>query len=136
MPPESAPLPTAPADPAAIVTRVLAAAFGGDLTVLDDHPGLAGLRGALPKTFAAFADFTAELQQVVVEGDKVATHWRLRGAHAGEFFGIAPTGKAVQYQNVSIARVEGGRIVQFNSEIGYLSVLLQIGFLPVPPANR
>lgn len=121
-------------DPATLVQQTLAAAFAGNLTVLDDHPGLTSLRMALPKTFAAFSDFTAELQQVVTEGSRVATHWRLRGTHTGEFFGIQPTGKEVHYQNVSIAYVEQGRIVQFNSEVGYLSVLLQIGFLPVKGA--
>lgn len=118
-------------DPAAVVREVLAAAYAGRLEALDAHPGMAALRGALPKVFAAFPDFAAELGQQVVEGERVATHWVLRGTHRGELFGIAPTGKAVQFQNLSIARVEGGRITQFNSEAGWLAALMQIGALPL-----
>lgn len=118
-------------DPATIVRTTLAAAFAGDVAVLDPHPGMSALRSALPHTLAAFPDFTAEFQQQVVDGDLVATHWILRGTHQGEIFGIAPTGQSVQFQNLSIARVEDGRIVQFNSEAGWLRALMQIGILPV-----
>ena len=117
---------------AAVVVDTLTAAFGGDLGVLEHHPGMTALKAALPRTFAAFTDFTAELKQVLVDGDRVATHWILRARHTGDFFGIPGSDTPVQYQNVSIARVEDGRIVQFNSEVGYLSVLMQIGELPRP----
>ena len=120
------------ADPGAVVRGVLAAAYAGRLEVLDAHPGMSALRGALPKVFTAFPDFTAEFRQQVVEADGVATHWVLRGTHQGELFGIAPTGRTVRFQNVSIARVEGGRIMQFNSEVGWLAVLMQLGALPLP----
>lgn len=116
---------------------VLAAAYAGDLEVLDDHPGMRALRGALPKVFTAFPDFAAEFRQQVVEGERVAMHWVLRGTHEGELFGVPPTRRSVQFQNVSIARVEGGRITQFNSEAGWLTVLMQLGVLPLlrPPEH-
>ena len=124
------------ADPAAVVRATLAAAYAGQLEVLDAHPGMSALRGALPKVFTAFPDLTAEFRQQVVEGDRVATHWVLRGTHQGELFGIAPTGRAVQFQNVSLARVEGGRITQFNGEAGWLAVLMQLGVLPLPRGSE
>ena len=116
---------------AAVVRATLEAAYAGQLEALDAHPGMSALRGALPKVFTAFPDFTAEFRQQVVESDRVATHWVLRGTHQGELFGLAPTGRTVQFQNVSIARVEGGRITQFNSEVGWLAVLMQLGALPL-----
>lgn len=119
-------------DPADVVRATLAAAYAGDRSVFDAHPGLASLGQALPKVFVAFPDFAAELQQLLVEGDRVASHWVLSGTHRGALFGIPPTGKVVRFQNVNIARVESGRIVQFNSEVGWLAVLIQLGVLPVP----
>lgn len=95
---------------------------------------MAGLRNALPKLLTAFPDLTAEFKQEMAVADRVATHWVLRGTHTGEIFGIPATGKTVQFQNINIARVEQSRIVQFNSEAGWLSVLMQIGALPVKPA--
>lgn len=121
-------------DPATLVRTVLAAAYAGDLAALAPHPGMTALANALPKVFAAFPDFRAEYEQHIVDGDRVAIQWRLTGTHTGPFFGIAPTGKVVRFQNVAIARVEDGKIVQFNSEVGWLAVLLQLGVLPLPPA--
>jgi predicted ester cyclase len=121
------------ASPAAVVRRTFEAIFAGDLAVIDEHPGLAALRVAFPSTRAAFPDFSAELVQQLADGDRVASHWVFRGTHRGDLYGLAPTGVPVQFQNLSICRVEGGRIVQYNSEIGFLSVLKQLGALPLGP---
>ena len=122
-------------DPATIVRTVLAAAYGGNLAVLADHPGLGALAGALPKVFQAFPDFRAEYQQHLVEGERVAIHWILTGTHRGPLFGLAATSKAVRFQNVAIARVVEGRIVQFNSEVGWLAVFVQLGVVPFVAPN-
>jgi len=116
--------------PAALVTDVLKRAFDGDLAVLDRHPGMAAMQRTFPVVQAAFPDIKAELQQMLTDGDRVATHWILTGTHTGTFFGIPPTGKPVRMQNISIVRVDGDRIVQFNSEVGWLQMLVQIGALP------
>ena len=118
-------------DAAAVVRSTFAAIFAGDLAAIDRHPGLAALRAAFPAMLGAFPDFSAELRQQLVDGDRVATHWVFRGTHRGELYGLAPTGRPVQFQNLSICRVEGGRIVQYNSEVGWLSVLKQLGAFPL-----
>ncbi len=85
---------------ARLVVQVLTAAFGGDEALLDDHPEMASLQQALPRLFGAFPDLTAACRQVLSDGDRVATHWVLRGTYTGAVFGIAPTGRAVEFQNV------------------------------------
>lgn len=109
--------------------RVFEAIFAGDYDVFDEHPGLTALREHFPPMRVAFPDFRAELKQAVVDGDRVAFQWTFRGTHTGPLLGIAPTGKTVQFQNVSISRVEYGRIVQYNSEVGWLTVFKQLGVL-------
>lgn len=126
---------SAPDDAAAIVRSVFEAIFAGDFSVFDAHPGLAALRTAFPSMLAAFPDFSAELKQQLVDGDRVATQWVFRGTHRGELYGIPPTGTRVQFQNLSICRVEQGRIVQYNSEVGWLSLFKQIGALPLLAAH-
>jgi len=116
--------------PSTLVTDVIKRVFDGDLSVLDRHPGMTSLRQHFPSFKAAFPDIKAELQQTMVDGDRVAMHWILSGTHTGTLYGIPPTGKAVRMQNVSMARVEGDRIVQYNSEVGWLTALMQIGALP------
>ena len=123
-------------DPAAMVRSIFQAVFAGDPSPFDAHPGLEALRLHLPALLSAFPDFSAELQQQLVDGDRVASHWIFRGTHRGDLYGVAPTGKAVQFQNLSICRVERGRIVQYNSEVGFLSVFRQIGALPLRAASH
>jgi predicted ester cyclase len=129
---EPAPTPAAPnADPAAVVRDVFERLFLTGVDALDGHPGMDALRSAFPMIRTAFPDATIELQQQLVDGDRVASHWIVRGTHLGDFFGAAPTGNAVKYQNIGIATVVDGRIVQYNAENGWLAVLRQIGALPL-----
>jgi predicted ester cyclase len=118
-------------DHAAVVVReTFGAVFRGETAPFERHPGLHVLRTAFPPMLAAFPDFSAELVQQLVDGDRVATQWIFRGTHAAELYGIRPTGKQVQFQNLSICRVEGDRIVQYNSEIGWMTLLRQIDAWP------
>ena len=119
--------------PDAVVRKVLQAIFAGDMSVFEGHPGLVSMRRTFPRIRAGIPDLSAELQQQLVEGDRVASHWLFRGTHLGPLWGIAPTGRSLQFVGVSIARVEGGRIVQYDSAVGWLNVLIQIGVLPVRP---
>ena len=43
----------------------------------------------------AFPDLSIAVEDVMVEGDRVAARVTMRGTHSGEFQGIEPTGKRV-----------------------------------------
>lgn len=43
----------------------------------------------------AFPDLSIAVEDVMVEGDRVAARVTMRGTHRGEFQGIEPTGKRV-----------------------------------------
>ena len=107
----------------------------GDIHCLEAHPGMNDLSKNFLRVKAAFPDIRTELQQLLMEGEQVASHWILHGTHLGELFGIPPTGKTVRFQNLSIAKVKDGKIIQYNSEIGWLSILTQIGVLPIKSAD-
>ena len=119
-------------DPALVVRHVFYSLFADGVAALDGHSGMDGLRSAFPMMKTAFPDATIELQQQLIDGDLVASHWIIRGTHLGEFFGIPPSGNTVKYQNIGIATVVNGVIVQYNAESGWLAVLRQIGALPLP----
>jgi predicted ester cyclase len=99
--------------------------------VLAPHPGMEHLRRLWPSVRTAIPDFRADLQQQVVEGDRVASLWTFSGTHQGPLFGVPASGKSVRFQNVSIAQVKDGAVVQYNSETGWLDFLMQVGTLPL-----
>ena len=102
-----------------------------NVSVLDPHPGMESLKKVFPAFIKGLPDVRIELQQQVVDGNRVASHWVFQGTHSGDLYGIPPTGKSVRFQNINIMNIEEGKIVQYNSEVGWLALFMQIGFLPL-----
>jgi len=83
-----------------------------------------GVRGTYP-------DLTVQVLQKVAEGSLVVSQVRMRGTHAGERLGIAPTGKPIVVTAVNIDRVVDGRIVEHGGAANLLEPLLRIGAIRV-----
>ena len=81
---------------------------------------------------AAFeTHFTVEEQ--IAEGDKVSTRLTMRAVHSGgEFQGMAPTGKEVVTQGISIERIKDGQIVERQVSSDWLGMMQQLGLVPPP----
>ncbi len=118
-------------DPGEVVVAMVNALVADGEQTLDLHPGMEHLRRLWPSVKEAFPDFRAEVQQQLTHGDQVASHWVFSGTHRGNLFGVSATGKSVRFQNLSIARVIDQKVVQYNSETGWLDFLMQVGALPL-----
>jgi len=60
----------------------------------------------------AFPDLHASIEDIFTDGDKVAVRLRLRGTHSGEFLGMPPAGRAVEYVSHEFYRIAGGLIAE------------------------
>jgi predicted ester cyclase len=49
---------------------------------------------------------------VISEGDKAFARLTYRGTHGGELFGIAPTGRRIQYAGAAVFTFRGARIAE------------------------
>jgi len=81
---------------------------------------------------SAFPDAIASVEDIIAVGDKVATRWKISGTHRGELQGIAPTGKEVTITGIIITRVEGGKVVEEWEAFNQLSLMQQLGAIPLP----
>jgi predicted ester cyclase len=117
-------------DPSEVVVAMVEALVARGEETLEGHPGMEHLMRLWPSVKEAFPDFRAEVQQQLTQGDRVASHWIFSGTHRGDLFGVPATGKTVRFQNLSIARVIDQKVVQYNSETGWLDFLMQVGALP------
>jgi predicted ester cyclase len=79
---------------------------------------------------AAFPDFHAVIHWQAVDGDLVTTFKTYYGTHKGEFFGIAPTGKSIQFETVDAMRVQNGQITDHWGVANLFSLMAQLGALP------
>ncbi|HET6658317.1 MAG TPA: ester cyclase [Rubrobacter sp.] len=74
-----------------------------------------------------FPDVTSTIEDLIAEGDKVVARWRSRATHRGDYMGIAPSGKEVEFTGISIYRIEGNKIAESWSVEDQLGLMRQIG---------
>jgi predicted ester cyclase len=60
----------------------------------------------------ALSNRSVEVEALVVEDDRLAWRWVLRGVHTGRLFDREPTGKAVVLRGANFQRVRGGRVAE------------------------
>ena len=60
----------------------------------------------------AFPDLQFEIRHLIADGDVVAVSLVFRGTHQGEWWGIAPTGNAVEVEEMMFFRFERGLLVE------------------------
>ena len=75
----------------------------------------------------AFPDWEMTADEMLGEGDRVVTRWRVRGTQRGSFRGIAVTGKKIEVTGIAIDRVLDGKRVEGWVEWDMLGLLQQLG---------
>ena len=113
--------------------RVAQAISVGDLDALDElmAPELAEeFKRDVTEIRRAFPDYAGTNVDQIAEGEKVANRFVFLGTHLGEFEGVSPTGRRVEFIGHSIDRVVGGKIVESWVEVDMLGVMQQLGAFP------
>lgn len=62
---------------------------------------------------SAFDGFHFRIEDLIAEGDRVVAHVPFEGTHAKTFFGIPPTGRKINVDEILICRLQRGKIVEF-----------------------
>ena len=76
-----------------------------------------------------FPDLASVVEDIFGERDRLAFRWSTRGTHTGEYRGIAPTGRPVLLEGITLARVRAWRIEEEWVSWDPSQLLLQIGVL-------
>ena len=100
-----------------------------------DQIGRANWRRVEDSFRESFPDRSFKLHQVVTEGDRVAVRLTWTGTNRGEYAGIAPTGKPVEVNGMSVFRLLDGEIMEEWVEQDILGLYKQIGAIPGPWSN-
>jgi len=92
-------------------------------------PGREGLKEAYKIFAGPFSDAVFVFVDLFCEGDLVFGRGEISGTNDGEFFGIPPTGKEVQWTEMAILRIGDGKILAtwFDSDIAGLMQQLGVG---------
>jgi predicted ester cyclase len=90
------------------------------------HYGKTGVEQWLGEQWSAFPDLAVVDDFSVAAGDIVAAHWHARGTSQGDFLGVAPTGRSLDYTGLSMYRIENGRIAEIWETRNTMGVLHQL----------
>jgi steroid delta-isomerase-like uncharacterized protein len=92
--------------------------------------GFDGVRAVFQMFRSAFPDIHFVIDEMVAEGDRVATRVTGHGTNTGSFMGAPPSGKEATWASKGIFRVVDGRIAEHWGMPDLLALLSQIGALP------
>jgi predicted ester cyclase len=112
----------------------------GDESVFEEHlaPDFMGDRNRFKAVIlgfrSAFSDFALEVHDMFGVDDKVVTRFTMRGTHDGEFMGIAPTGRPVEFDGIAIDVMRDDKRVDGWAQLDQLGLLTQLGVAD-PPAR-
>ncbi len=80
----------------------------------------------------AFPDIHWTIDDMLVEGDRVAVRYTMTGTNSGAFRGNPATNKRVTLWGIDIHRFVGGKIVECWSRIDTVGWMQQLGLAPGP----
>lgn len=133
-----------PEENKAIVQRYLETAWNKrDVTIVDElvapdfvqhaanvPPGSEGVKKFFQMLYGGIPDARFTLENIIAEGDQVATRFTLRGTHQGSFLGIPPTGKPVMVTGMALLGLRDGKISENWNELDMLGAMQQLGVIP------
>jgi steroid delta-isomerase-like uncharacterized protein len=97
-------------------------------------PGMPGTRDGFRQvvlaTRKAFPDVKVHVEDIVAEGDHVVFHDHVDATSKGDFMGIPPNGKPLQWTEIHWLRIKGGKIVEHWANFDQLGILKQLGAIP------
>jgi predicted ester cyclase len=99
--------------------------------------GRDGMRQFSTALRTAFPDLRITVEEIVAEGDLVATHITWGGTHLAEFQSpsvgrLAPTGKSFTAKAMDLYRIHDCQIGKIRDSVDRLTLLRQLGALPAP----
>jgi steroid delta-isomerase-like uncharacterized protein len=100
--------------------------------VLHTLPEIKGIKDA--KAYyvgfvTGFSNRKFTVKRMFANGEDLVKHWQFTGTHTGVFMGIPATGRTVNIEGSTIAKIVDGKIVEEQDFMDNMSFLKQLGLL-------
>jgi steroid delta-isomerase-like uncharacterized protein len=102
----------------------------------EDMRGIKNVKQSTSEEFSAFPDQHFTIDDMIVEGDKLAARYTITGTHKGEYMGAPPTNKKITIRAITIDRFAGGKIVEEWGMMDTLGLMQQLGVVPMPKKEK
>ena len=84
--------------------------------------------------FDAFPDVTVQVDEVLIDGERVVEIGTMRATDTGGFMGMAPSGKLAVIPIVFLLKIRNGQIEYERRVYDFTGLLVQVGVLKARPA--
>jgi len=82
---------------------------------------------------ATFSSIHVDIDQTLVEGDKVCVRWVCTAKHTGDGFGIPPTGAQIHVTGISLIQFKDGKFIEVWQNWDMMGMMEQIKGLAQSP---
>ena len=106
--------------------------FSADYPTTNWGDGLAGIEALVTQIRSAFPDYHEQIDELIVAGDKVIVRLTITATHRGDMPSIPATGRQVAFRDVTVCRVENGKIAQQWGVSDMLTLYTQLGVVQLP----
>ena len=94
--------------------------------------GRENLKEGFSAFLSGFAERHTDVEDLIVEGDRVVARHTYYLKHVNEVFGIPPTGQQLSVWGIDIFRIENGQIAEWWVIDDNLGMMEQMGVFPPP----
>lgn len=114
-----------------LVDAVLAPAWDDIPLAPGQRPGPEGIKSVILSVMQALPDVQVTIHDMVQEPGKISVRAEISGTHQGEFFGIPPTGKKVNFRLHEFHTLDGKRVTATWHLEDWFGLFLQLGQFPL-----
>ena len=94
--------------------------------------GAEGVKALASELRAAFPDYCEAIEELYESGEYIVVKLRISGTHLGVMASLKATGRHVEFRDVTICRVRGGKILEQSGLSDYFALYQQLGVIEVP----
>lgn len=110
---------------------VLDTAYAAEI-VLHTSPeikGIAAAKAYYASFVTGFSNRKFIVKEIFAQGDKLTKYWNFKGTHTAIFMGIPATGKTIDVEGCTIARMVNGKIVEEKDFMDNMDFMTQLGLI-------
>jgi steroid delta-isomerase-like uncharacterized protein len=110
---------------------VLDTAYAADIVLhtIPEIKGIAKSKAYYANFVTGFSNRQFIVKDIFAQGDKLTKYWEFKGTHTGDFMGIPATGKTIDVEGCTIAKMVNGKIVEERDFMDNMDFLKQLGII-------
>jgi len=108
--------------------------FKADYPRTDWGTGLEGISSLARGIRVQFPDYREQIDELISTDDIVVVRLTIKGTHLGKADGIEPTGKAVEFRDMTILRIRDGKICEQRGLSDHFAIYQQMGIMSLNQA--